>query len=62
MPKTIRAALVGLVLTGLGIGLAGCNEESGEKSQTTIKSPGGTRTITETKSVKESGNKPPPPP
>jgi hypothetical protein len=60
MRKLIRAAMAGTMLAGLGIGLAGCtSEESGVKTETQIKGPGGTTTLTEKQSVKTSGENPP---
>jgi hypothetical protein len=47
-------------LTGFGIGLAGCTDESSSKSQTEVKTPGGTSTVTEKTTVTKSGNNPPP--
>jgi hypothetical protein len=62
MRKLISATLMGVVLTGLGIGISGCGEETKETSQAKISTPGGTATTTETKSVKQTGENPPPAP
>jgi len=61
MRKLISITMMGVLMTGFGIGIAGCSEEAKEKSQTEISTPGGKRVETETKSVKTSGDNPPPP-
>ena len=61
MRKLISTMMMGVFLTGFAIGISGCSEESKEKSETTIATPGGKRVETETKSVKTSGDNPPPP-
>jgi hypothetical protein len=61
MRKLMSAALMGVLVMGLGVGLSGCSDESSTKSQTTTATPGGKTTVTETKSVKSSGETPPPP-
>jgi hypothetical protein len=61
MRKLTSAAMMGVLLTGLGIGISGCSDESSEKSQVTTKGPGGTvKQTTETK-VETSGDNPPAP-
>jgi hypothetical protein len=62
MRKLISTMIMGAVVAGLGIGLPGCSEESKTESQTTTSTPGGKRVESETKSVKESGQNPPPAP
>jgi hypothetical protein len=57
----ISTTMMGVLLTGFVIGISGCSEEVKEKSQTTISTPGGKTVETETKSVKTSGDNPPPP-
>jgi hypothetical protein len=47
--------------TVLGIGVSGCGEKSETKEQTTIKTPEGTTTVTDTKSIKQDGKNPPAP-
>jgi hypothetical protein len=59
MQKLIRAAMAGMMLAGFGIGLAGCNDESSVKTETQVKGPGGTRTVTEKQTVKTTGENPP---
>jgi hypothetical protein len=58
--KAIRTLGAGLVLAGFALGLAGCGEESSSKTQTEVKTPGGTATVTEKTTVTKSGNNPPP--
>jgi len=41
--------------------LVGCSDESSEKKQTTIKTPGGTTTVTDQTKVQQSGQNPPAP-
>jgi len=62
MRKLISAAMMGVFLTGFGIGISGCSEETKETSQAKVSTPGGTATTTESKSVKQSGQNPPAPP
>jgi hypothetical protein len=59
MQKLIRAIMAATLLAGFSIGLAGCADESGVKSQTEIKGPGGTATVTKTETVKQTGQNPP---
>jgi hypothetical protein len=59
MQKFIRATMAGLMLAGSSIGLAGCGEESSVKTETQIKGPGGTATITDKETVKKTGQNPP---
>lgn len=61
MRKLSNATMVGVVLAGFGIGLSGCSDESSEKKETVIKTPGGTSTVTEKSTVKTSGDNPPAP-
>jgi hypothetical protein len=62
MRKLISAAMVGVLLTGFGVGLSGCSDESSVKTETQAKGPGGTTTITDKSTVKTSGDNPPPVP
>jgi hypothetical protein len=50
----------GLILTGFAIGLTGCGEESSSRTQTEVKTPGGTATVTEKTTVDKTGKTPPP--
>jgi hypothetical protein len=61
MRKLISMTMIGLLMSGLGIGLSGCSDQASEKKETTITSPGGKRIESETKSVKTTGDNPPPP-
>jgi hypothetical protein len=58
--SAIRTFLAGLIVTGFAVGMAGCSDESSSKTQTEVKTPGGTATITEKTTVSKSGNNPPP--
>jgi hypothetical protein len=60
MRKLISSTMMGVLLTGLGIGLSGCSDESSVKSETKATGPGGTTTVTDKTSVKTSGDNPPP--
>ncbi|MGP0064798.1 MAG: hypothetical protein ACLQGP_14515 [Isosphaeraceae bacterium] len=63
MRKVIGTMLMGVLLTGLGIGIPGCSEESGVKKEVTIKAPDGSKTVeTQETKVKQSGDNPPAPP
>jgi len=61
MRKLISTMMTGVFLTGIGIGLAGCSDETAEKSQVTTSTPGGKTTQTTETSVKTSGDNPPAP-
>jgi hypothetical protein len=61
MRKLISTMMMGVVLTGFGIGISGCSDETKEKSQVTTSSPGGKTTQTTETSVKTSGDNPPTP-
>jgi len=58
--KAIRTLGASVIVTGFALGLAGCGEESSTKSQTEVKTPGGTATVTEKTTVNKSGDNPPP--
>ena len=62
MRKLISATMMGVVLTGFGIGISGCGEETKETTTAKISTPGGTTTTKEEKSIKETGKNPPPAP
>jgi hypothetical protein len=59
MRKFMRAAMAGLTLAAIGIGITGCADESTVKSETQVKTPGGTATKTETSTVSKTGSNPP---
>jgi hypothetical protein len=61
MRKLISATMMGVLLTGLGIGISGCSEEAKEKSQVTTQTPGGKTTQTVEKKTETSGSNPPAP-
>ena len=56
MKRMICAALV---LSLLSLSMTGCAEKTSTKTETEIKTPGGTTTITTEKDVKQTGNNPP---
>ena len=60
MKKAIRILGVSLIVTGFALGMTGCGEESSTKSQTEVKTPGGTATVTEKTTVNKTGSNPPP--
>jgi hypothetical protein len=51
MRKYISTFLAGIILCGSGVIMTGCTDESGVKSETTIKAPDGSSTR-ETKEIK----------
>jgi len=61
MRKLISATMAGVLLAGSSMALVGCSDESSEKKQTTIKTPGGTTTVTDQTKVQQSGQNPPAP-
>jgi hypothetical protein len=63
MRKIVNTLMAAVILSGLGVGLTGCNEESGVKETTKITRPDGSQT-TETNQTKinKSGENPPPAP
>jgi formylmethanofuran:tetrahydromethanopterin formyltransferase len=61
MRKLICLAMMGILATGLGIGVIGCSEETKVESKTTTSTPDGKSTVTDTHSVKTSGDNPPTP-
>ena len=48
-----------LVLMVLSVGSLGCSSESKSSRETTVKTPGGETTVTESKEVEKSGENPP---
>jgi hypothetical protein len=61
MRKLIRATMMVVLLSGFGIGITGCSDESSETSKVVTKDSGGTTTQTIKKSVETSGSNPPAP-
>jgi hypothetical protein len=57
MKRMICAALM---LSLVSLTMIGCAEKTSTKTETEIKTPGGTTTITTEKDVKQTGNNPPP--
>ena len=56
----MRQLIVAMLVTSiLALGMAGCAEKDSSKSQTTVKTPGGTTTETVEKKVEKSGKNPP---
>jgi hypothetical protein len=56
MKRTITAVLA---LSLVSVGMVGCAEKASTKTETEIKTPAGTTTITTEKDVKETGNNQP---
>jgi hypothetical protein len=57
----VKRIVVALLISGmLSIGILGCAEKSSTKTETRVKTPGGTTTITIEKEVKKTGENPPP--
>jgi len=54
-----RMICVALVLRLVSLSMTGCAEKTSTKTETEIKTPGGTTTITTEKDVKQTGNNPP---
>lgn len=62
MRKLISLTMMGVLAMGLGIGIAGCSDESGTKTVETTKAPDGSKTtVTSEKKVETSGSNPPAP-
>ena len=61
MQKLIRTMMAGVMMAGFGIGLVGCADESGVKTTTEAKGPGGTTTRTDEVKIKSTGENPPVP-
>jgi hypothetical protein len=62
MRKIISLVMMGALSMGLGIGMTGCSDEAGTKTQSTTTAPDGSKTtVTSEKKVETSGNNPPAP-
>ncbi len=61
MRKLISVTMMGVVAMGLGIATSGCSEESTAQKESKVSTPGGTSTVTEKTTVRQSGDNPPPP-
>jgi len=61
MRKLISLTTMCALAMGLGMGIAGCSDESKTESKVTQSGPGGKTTETTTNSVKQSGENPPAP-
>jgi len=59
MRKLISVTLMGVLMTGFGIGISGCSDEASTKSQVTTKDSGGTTTRTVEDKTTTSGANPP---
>ncbi len=59
MRRLTSTLMIGVLLTGFGIGISGCSEEASTKSQVTTKDSGGTTTQTVEKKTTTSGENPP---
>src|SRR5262249_9113249 len=59
MRKLINTFVAAVVLSGLGLGLPGCTDETGTKTEAKISTPGGTTTERREVNVDKSGRAPP---
>jgi len=57
--KKLITALTGTGLLALSLAITGCGETSTVKDQTEVKTPGGKTTVTDEKTIKQTGNNPP---
>lgn len=60
MNMVIARSAAGAILAGFAIGLAGCTDESSSKTESEVKTPGGTSRVEEKTTVSKSGQNPPP--
>jgi len=58
--KKLITALTGTGLLALSLAITGCGETSTVKDQTEVKTPGGTTRVTDEKTIKQTGDNPPP--
>jgi len=58
--KKLITALTGTGLLALSLAITGCGDTSTVKDQTEVKTPGGTTRVTDEKTIKQTGNNPPP--
>lgn len=56
----MKRVLAAAVMMGLSLGLTGCGDKASVEDKRTIEGPGGTTEIKEEKSVKTTGDNPPP--
>ncbi len=61
MRKLISTMMLGVLVVGCGFAIPGCSEETATKTQTTTTTPNGKTVETQTNSIKQSGDQPPPP-
>jgi hypothetical protein len=62
MRKLISLTMMGVLAMGLGIGISGCSDEAGTKTQQTTTGADGSKTkVTTEHKVETSGNNPPAP-
>ena len=61
MRKLISATMMGILFTGVGIGISGCSDESSTKKEVITTSPGGKTVETQESKIKQSGDNPPAP-
>jgi hypothetical protein len=54
-----RSVLAVLVMVVVSISAIGCGDTTKTTRETTVKTPGGTTTVTETRQVEKSGDNPP---
>jgi hypothetical protein len=59
MRKLIKSLMAGMMLFGIGVGFAGCADETGTKEETKITTPSATTTDRREVKVDKSGQAPP---
>jgi len=55
-----RALAFSVLCAGLAVGAVGCGEKASSTTETTVTTPEGSTTTTETKTVEKTGENPPP--
>ncbi len=60
MKKAIATRAAGAILAGFVLGLAGCTDETSSRTESEVKTPGGTSRVTEKTTITKSGQNPPP--
>jgi hypothetical protein len=58
--KKLITALTGTSILAISLAITGCGETSTVKDSTEVKTPGGTTKVTDQKTIKQTGDNPPP--